>query len=628
MLQHSNEHKEDLSRKLGIFSSPLASPYADTGEGQSDTVSSCDVSHTSYAQFMRYTEPTLLEIFYDLYFAATYVVFSDTLQVTDEQKFKASVGYFCLLWLTWFEVALFDVRYVTDCIFARVTRAIQLGVLVGFVVVAPTFSPSDVSDQGHETMRNMSLILCVSRACLAIEYASTLWHVRRYKTAMLPLCLQIGTHVIAASVFLGITFAFHEEGRSRAYMTWYFISGTEAVASILISNFYSTASLTDTHIMKRLTLLTLMIMGEGLEQEAKEVVTIVRNPSAWDGTTIGLVTSAVATIYIVFLVYFDLLGSKMNLPPLRQQLWIFLHLPFHLALVLFMQGFTQCLIWSKIVNQVNRLSSIADPSDDAQDATSANVRDSLNASVQNFFKDYPPQIATTQETVHHALNNITMLPDQVWPYFADGWQTLDLNKVPLDLQQSVTTVLSVVTTLVVSMMNALFAAFGINVDEQQDPVAPKDIKDGGYQLLVQDKTWNRYALVFAYGYISTGCTMLLLSLLTLTSRVFSLTTWAIAQLVMISILAIGTALVSILWLSEKGLIAFLLSPWVMPTITLVWVLILVVIHIHADGFFHCRKRPNWRTTRVEDAGTVSSASREPKQRHSGYEVKRPRDAPG
>lgn len=42
----------------------------------------------------QYTEPTLLEIFYDLYFAATYVVYSETLQVTDEPKFKASVGYF------------------------------------------------------------------------------------------------------------------------------------------------------------------------------------------------------------------------------------------------------------------------------------------------------------------------------------------------------------------------------------------------------------------------------------------------------------------------------------------------------------------------------------------------------
>ncbi|KAG6014584.1 hypothetical protein E4U54_005072 [Claviceps lovelessii] len=412
MLQNNNKHdkhKEGLSRKLGLFSSPLTGTLDGIGAGRNDVVESCAGSDTCCPLFRRYTEPTLLEIFYDLYFAATYVVYSETLQVTDEPKFKASVGYFCLLWLTWFEVALFDVRFVTDSIFARITRAIQLGVLVGFVVVAPAFRPSDDSGHGHETMRDMSLILCFSRACLAVEYASTLWNVRRYKTALPPLCLQIAIHVIAASVFLGISFAFHEGSRNRVYMTWYFISGTEAIASILISNFYKAASLTDTHIMKRMMLLTLMILGQGLEQEAKEVVTIVRNPSAWDATTIGLVISAVATVYIVFLVYFDLLGSEVHLSPLRQQIWTCLHLPFHLALVLFMQGFTQYLIWSKIISQFRRIVLIADPSDDAQSvisATSANVRDSLNASVQNFFKDYPPHIPSTQGTVNKALNNL------------------------------------------------------------------------------------------------------------------------------------------------------------------------------------------------------------------------------
>ncbi|KAG6005989.1 hypothetical protein E4U21_007482 [Claviceps maximensis] len=79
-----------------------------------------------------------------------------------------------------------------------------------------------------------------------------------------------------------------------------------------------------------------------------------------------------------------------------------------------------------------------------------------------------------------------MLVDQVWSFFAEGWQTPDMNDVnsiPLDLQQPTKTVLSVTTTLVVSMMKALFAAVGINVNDDMsghDLVASKDIKDGGY----------------------------------------------------------------------------------------------------------------------------------------------------
>lgn len=58
-----------------------------------------------------------MEIFYDLFFAANYNVFSQNQSVTNHQRFKAYIGYFSLLWGTWFVVTLFDVRFVTDSIF-------------------------------------------------------------------------------------------------------------------------------------------------------------------------------------------------------------------------------------------------------------------------------------------------------------------------------------------------------------------------------------------------------------------------------------------------------------------------------------------------------------------------------
>lgn len=104
---------------------------------------------------------------------------------------------------------------------------------------------------------------------------------RRYKKAHLPLYLQIGLHAAASAVYLGVTFRFTSEKDSRVYMTWYFIAGGEAILSLLLSNLSPVASLTKTHLMKRMTLLTVMIMGEGIQQLAKEVVTIVKNPTAW-----------------------------------------------------------------------------------------------------------------------------------------------------------------------------------------------------------------------------------------------------------------------------------------------------------------------------------------------------------
>ncbi|KHO00379.1 uncharacterized protein MAM_01157 [Metarhizium album ARSEF 1941] len=614
-----HDHGQQRHEKLRILGSPLVRRADRLGRrGQTGS--------PSWRPFEDGHKPTLLEIFYDLFFSASYNVFSDTQKVTDDAKFKVSIGYFCLLWLTWFQVALYDVRYATDSIFdlcqastflikadtpARATRAIQLGVLVGFVVVAPKFNPND---QDLNTMRAMSLILCISRTCLAIEYASTLWHVRRYKKARTPLCLQIALHAAASAVYLGITFRFTREKQSRVYRTWYFIAGAEALVSILLSNLSSAVSLTKTHIMKRLTLLTVMIMGEGIEQLAKEVVTIVRNPDAWDSTTVGLVTAGATTIYLVLLVYFDWLRSSFHLPRLRQQLWTCLHLPFHLALVLFMQAFTQYLLWSKIINQEKRLVDIADPNDDARMLTSAGVRDSLNASVRAFFQDYPPKISSTFETVNYALNNITTISDSFWPLVENGSVPANWSLAPPGHAQDLATLGSTFLALLYSMSNALFGAFGIDSENdvsKKNPEAADEVKDGGYQMLVQDKTMNRYRLVFAYGYIAGGCTIVLMVALSIIVRNTPSTPWPLARLAIILLLGLGTGLVATLWYNENGLEAFLSSPWVMPALTFVWAVILILTHTNGRGIKRCKRRSRRRriiTSSPEEAAVAMAPS--------------------
>ncbi|OAQ57472.1 hypothetical protein VFPPC_17170 [Pochonia chlamydosporia 170] len=606
---HQTRHQH---KKLRILSSPhirrANKPDGDVRHAQTrhsidDSRNSSDDEDRQFhgedlPQFQRYEEPTLLEIFYDLFFAANYNVFSDTQQVTGHSKFKASVGYFCLLWLTWFQVAMFDVRYVTDSIFSRLTRAIQLGVLVGFVVVAPKFNPND---QDLDTMRAMSLILCVSRACLAVEYASTLWHVRRYKKMHKVLHLQIAVHAAASAVYLGITFRFSSGKQSRVFMAWYFIAGAEAIATVFISNLSPAASLTPTHMMRRMSLLTVMFLGEGIQQLAREVVTIVKNPGAWDSLTISLLTAAVTTMYLVFLVYFDWLRSSFYLPALRQQIWTCLHLPFHLSVVLFMQGFTQFLLWSKIVSQINRIGIIADPADDARALTSEAVQNSLNSSVQSFFSDYPPKILSSLDTVNEALKNITQIPDSIWPAVANQTVDSDADLSP-DMRRAFETLGNTVVTIYFTMANALYGAFGINLDDdisKKDPAAAKNIKDGGYQVLVQDKTWRRYRLVFAYGYIAAGCTIIFMIMLTIVARTTQFKLWPILRLIIIFLLAIGTSLVATLWFNEERVDYFLNSPWVMPTITLVWVTIAILTHINGQGIK--RNKARFKRRRTENS---------------------------
>ncbi|PHH93401.1 hypothetical protein CDD83_3714 [Cordyceps sp. RAO-2017] len=448
-------------------------------------------------RFVRREEPTLLEVFFDLFFAANYNVFSDNQEVTSNARFKAYIGYFYLLWLTWLLVTLFDVRYVTDSIFNRMTRAVQLGVLVGFTVVAPKFNPTN---QHLETMQSVSLILMVSRLCLALDYGATLWHVRKVPKARIALYLQISVHLVAAVIYFGITFGFKREARSQIFVAWYFVSGVEAILTIFLSNLYTVLSFTMTHLIKRMTLLTVIIIGDGIIQVAREVATIVKNPDAWDGVTIGLVTSAVATIYFVFLVYFDWLRSSFHLPPLRQQLWISTHLPFHLSLILFTQGFTKFLIWSKIVDVLETLSMGFNQGkmDHLVNATSLQVQEHLSETIRNFFEMFPPKIPSTWDTVNDALANVTRIPDAFWNELAVYYQTDDVRAFGVTDIEAAEMFSSILRATMSSMANALFATFGMDLEGEvtnKNPRIEDDIQGGGFQGQVQDKTWDRYRLV-------------------------------------------------------------------------------------------------------------------------------------
>ncbi|KAM3546840.1 hypothetical protein ARSEF1564_000153 [Beauveria bassiana] len=555
----------------------------------------------NYPRLQRHEEPTLLEIFYDLFFAATYNAYCEVKEVTNHASFKASIGFFCLLWLTWFNVTLFDVRYATDSIFSRLNTAIQLGVLVGFVVVAPTFNPTT---QDAPTMRAMSIILAVSRFNLMGQYAWMAIHVRRYRPTRLPLLAQMAIYAAAGAVYLGLTFRFDEGRRSRAFVTWYCVSAAEGVVSLLLSNYSPVLSVGKTHLMKRLTLLTVMILGEGTESLAKKVLVIVKHKHAWDATTIGFVTAAVATVYFVFLVYFDWLGAKTHLPPLRRNVWVALHFPFHLALVLFMQGFTQMLIWGKIAKQLKRAFDFADPTNDVDvvsgHATTLSVSRSVNTSVQEFIGDYPSQLESTTEVINAALGNISSLPDSFWPLVArvandkDDMSAANLTDAELD---SFEKLYNSGINLAVSMANNVFRSFNTEVSGEIE--AKNKALEGqdrqGFQFKLQQDNWNRYGLVFAYTYISAACTILFVLILKQLTDGYIPKGWGMIRQIIIFCLALGTGLATIVWFNSQLVFDWLQTPWVMPTLCFVWMAIVILTHINIGGVKLNSSHFKWRS---------------------------------
>lgn len=336
------------------------------------------------------------------------------------------------------------------------------------------------------------------------QYAWMAFHVRHYRTTRVPLLAQMAVYIAAGAVYLGVAFRFEEGRRSHAFVTWYCISGAEGILSLLLSNYSPILSLGKTHLMKRLSLLTVMILGEGIESIANKVLIIVKHKHAWDTTTIGLVTAAAATVYFVFLVYFDWLGAKTHLPHLRRNFWVALHFPFHLALVLFMQGFTQMLIWGKIARQLRRALDFADPTNDMDvlngQATTLSVSGSVNASVQGFLEDYPSKLDSTTEVINAALRNISSLPDSFWPLVAKLSNDDSANSTPnlTDTEtSSFETLFYSVYSLSASMANNVFRAFNTEVSGEIESKykALEGTDRQGFQFTLQEKNWSRYGLV-------------------------------------------------------------------------------------------------------------------------------------
>ncbi|OAQ98466.1 hypothetical protein LLEC1_02952 [Akanthomyces lecanii] len=556
------------------------------GHGGSD-------SYDGYPPFQRYEEPTLLEIFYDLFFAANYNVFAQNQAVTNHQRFKAYVGYFSLLWGTWLVVTLYDVRYVTDSVFERVARAVQLGVLVGFTVVAPNFNPED---QDQTTMMTMSLMLFLSRLCLAIEYAHTLAQIYKFKRARRPFYFQIAINAVSALVYLGITFRFQGK-QSRVYITWYIFTAGEAILSLVMSNYWKTLSFTRTHLMKRLSLITVMILGESIQTVAQNIATMVKTPAAWNSFTIGMITAASGTIYFVFLVYFDWM-RHLQLPALRQQIWTALHYPFHLSLVLFMRGFTQLILFGKAFNVFNTLSDnwVYDPSPGARtldidvfDMTSSAIADSLANETNQIFDLYPPPDLVTRVVVNHSIANISTIPDATWANLQKYYSAAATNESAVLDDNTLNGFLTLMEQAIVifsAIANSVSKSFGIDVSGEVKAKQPSDnnpLKLSENEVTISDKTNQRARLVFAYTYVACGCTLILLVMMALVSRMSPLGRLPRLRFVICTLFGIGIALTAVLFFAPNKADSFLLTAWPIPAIALGWFVVTVLVHVRGSA---------------------------------------------
>lgn len=152
-------------------------------------------------------------------------------------------------------------RFATDSVLERVAHVRPFGVIVGLAVSGPQFNGLNAKPVPWAVMQKLSLILMASRAVLFCQNGMTLFFVWRYRASRKPLVAVMITLSVAVILYLGISFAFHRQSAPTAYIAWYVIGAFEVFSNLVIAKWNESISLQYTHLVERMTCLTLIIVS-------------------------------------------------------------------------------------------------------------------------------------------------------------------------------------------------------------------------------------------------------------------------------------------------------------------------------------------------------------------------------
>jgi len=474
---------------------------------------------------------------------------------------------------------LFDVRFVVDSIVERVIRAIHLGVMVGVSVVAPQYNPAD---QIKGTFQAFSVILCISRLVLAIQYGLTIFRepVADKKTR-LGLQIMVGTHLVAALVYMGITFRFTDSKDSRVFVTWYIMGFVETVLIFAVSTYFDKLGFRRSALPERMKTVTLLILGEGVIVVADHVGKVVENHGSWTSATVGVLTATVSLIYLIFQIYFDWAWPAMALTEKFQHTegfflysWSLLHVPFHLCLVLLMEGAAQFVVWWKIVEKMQFVSAeffntwdraVNHPAAGTSHNISGELALRLNETVYDIWRFYKPDLFVTIHHVDGLIRNLSQTPDDFWTPDRPGHSHYD-------------TFTDALKALKVTVYNSILQNFGIeeiNDDGWRDDPAT-------YEEHAFEEASNRFKLVYIYVFCVAGGALILMGLLNIFSRPNhpGLRRTVFQRIVVAINIALGCGLMLLSTMATgDARQRFDTSPWINPVMVLIFFVALVLVHM-------------------------------------------------
>ncbi|KAF2762113.1 hypothetical protein EJ05DRAFT_496983 [Pseudovirgaria hyperparasitica] len=321
----------------------------------------------THFSFSQRHEANSMELFFDLFFVANLALFTQYHIIVDNDGFVNYVAFFGILWGTWFSITMFDVRFADDCMYERACKLVQCAVFVVFSLVGSHFQPTGSRTYGisqtpsNETLQILSYALAASRALFAIQYLNVAYfcYIRGLKQVILPVVLNVLCYSISATALGLLSLAFRTPDYLRyVYVVWYATMVIEIICVLGVSAKWRDISFKHTHLVERMGLLTLIVIGEGILGIGKTISIILRTTQVSE--YYGLTLVILLIIFMMYAIYFDSTPDGL-IGTLRQQFWAFLHFPLHLSIIGVVEGVQQLVRGRYFHN------TILDFADDIQD---------------------------------------------------------------------------------------------------------------------------------------------------------------------------------------------------------------------------------------------------------------------
>ncbi|KAG8938796.1 hypothetical protein FRC04_007525 [Tulasnella sp. 424] len=329
--------------------------------------------------------PEWLELAGDLAWTATFSSLTSNTSVTEPSAVWNYAVFFCLTWHLWATQATYDIRYYTNDWWHHLLFACQLGVYAILAALSGSFNVSwqvnpdatavfkgnateltgNTMDANQEylikkSFRGINVMLFISRMLLFAQYVRVMIYRKRSKQfwswrfLLTPLAI-----LFAGGIFLGCYIMMKENPKSKTVaitqlILWGVAVLSQAIAGALTPEDEHRVLKSEGAMAPRLTSLTVIILGEGLNAICGTLSSGM-NSLGLTKTMVGQSLTMLLILYFIWLLYFD--GFKIQYSPSKilEELWLCLHFPLHLSLILVLEGIKNVFIYANVIESFARL---------------------------------------------------------------------------------------------------------------------------------------------------------------------------------------------------------------------------------------------------------------------------------